>query len=294
MIKRARLSFIILAMLLLVVGFTDEANATGYRVSFNNSEISITSPQISPVRCDGILSVTGTTELDTVYFGLRGPNQELTSCKAEVIDGRFAIDIKLRYGNGVYTIWAGSNPQKFDGSIRFLAENASIHDNQDTAPSYYVDSSHPVVVKLAESLAPPGISDMDKLCNIHNWVVTNMSYDCDYQASGRSNMEQASRILEKRDGVCSHYAILTAALCRAVGLPARIVNGPARPSLDTPYRTHAWNEVLINGQWVSVDTCWDSGYVKDNTFVSSPSSTFLAPPPAVFATTHTRSNITQD
>ncbi|NLW44605.1 MAG: transglutaminase domain-containing protein [Syntrophomonadaceae bacterium] len=269
-----------------------EVWAADYRVSFSNSEISITSPSANQVQCNGVVSIRGTSKLSTVYFAVRGPNQELAGYQAEVVNGAFALDINLRYGKGTYTIWAGSHPQKFDGSIRFLVENIEKQDNRNTAPSYYVDSDNPVIQEFAKTLAPSGLSDMEKLRNIHKWVTTNIKYDCRYHESGRENLEKASYILKKGDGVCSHYAILTAALCRAAGLPARIINGPASPSDSTPPVNHAWNEVLINGQWVPVDTCWDAGYTKDNAFVPAQSTRFLAPSKAVFAKTHTASVVT--
>mgnify|MGYP000863909293 CR=1 FL=1 len=287
-----KLIVLVLAITLIAGIGTADAWAAGYRVSFSNSDITITSPSANLVQCNGVLSISGTSKLSTVYFAVRGPNQELTGYKADVVNGAFAIDINLRYGKGEYTVWAGSHPQKFDGSIRFLVENIEKQDNRNTAPSYYVDSDNPVIQEFAKTLAPSGLSDMEKLRNIHKWVTTNIKYDCRYHESGRENLEKASYILKKGDGVCSHYAILTAALCRAAGLPARIINGPASPSDSTPPVNHAWNEVLINGQWVPVDTCWDAGYTKDNAFVPAQSTRFLAPSKAVFAKTHTASVVT--
>lgn len=290
--KHIKPLLIFILTILLFAGSNMEVKAADYRISFNNSEIHITSPANSPVQCDGVVTICGTAKLDTVYFAVRGPNQELIGYQTDVIDGAFAIEVNLRYGNGIYTIWAGSQPNKFDGSIRFEVENTDKNDNRNLAASYYVDSDNTAIKKLAETLAPARMTDMEKLRSIHAWVTQNISYDCGYQNSNRDNLEKASYILQQGNGVCSHYAILTAALCRAAGLPARIINGPAGLSDGVPRVNHAWNEVLINGQWVAVDTCWDAGYTKDNTFVSAPSNKFLAPSTAVFATTHTTSLVT--
>ncbi|MGI6513658.1 MAG: transglutaminase domain-containing protein [Syntrophomonadales bacterium] len=291
--KSLRTILVFALTLTLIAGIgTADAWAAGYRVSFSNSEISITSPATNSVQCNGVLSISGTTKLGTVYFAVRGPKQELSGYQADVVNGTFALDINLRYGKGLYTIWAGPHPQKFDGSIRFVVENTEQQDKRNTASSYYVDSDNPAIKKLAATLAPSGLSDMEKLRNIHDWVTANISYDCSYHESGRENLEKASYILQKRDGVCSHYAILTAALCRAAGLPSRIINGPASLSDSVPRVNHAWNEVQVNGQWVAVDTCWDAGYTKGNTFVPAPSTRFLAPSKAVFAKTHTASLVT--
>ncbi len=53
--------------------------------------------------------------------------------------------------------------------------------------------------------------------------------------------------LETRRGICWDIAALVAAMLRAVGVKCRVVIGYA----DREY--HAWNEVLLGGEWVRYD-----------------------------------------
>lgn len=72
------------------------------------------------------------------------------------------------------------------------------------------------------------------------------------------NAFTALQVLEARRGDCSEYALLTAAACRAVGVPARGVSGLGYAGdEERAFGGHAWTEVVIDGRWVPVDACWD-------------------------------------
>ncbi len=68
-------------------------------------------------------------------------------------------------------------------------------------------------------------------------------------------------LFDRRVGYCEHYASAFAMLMRAAGVPTRVVTGFAGgrylPFADyllvQKNRAHAWNEVLIDNQWIRVD-----------------------------------------
>lgn len=271
---------------LLSTGLPGSASATTYSVGFNNPKINISSPQSSGTSCNGALYVNGSSNLDEVWFCIRNPQRELTTARADVQNGAFDITLNLCMGPGEYTIWAGDNPQRFDGSIRFLAYNQNSEDSRYTAPSVYVDSDNESIVALAKSLAPDSLSDREKLNNIHNWVTSNISYDTAAYARRENILTPASDTLSRRTGMCRDYSFLTAALARASGLPARVIYGEATDPNSNQKGMHAWNEVLVDGQWIFVDTTWDAGYVSGNKFVFAPSSTYLLANSSLAAGTH--------
>jgi len=67
----------------------------------------------------------------------------------------------------------------------------------------------------------------------------------------------ALEVAEERRGICRHYAVLTAALCRAVGIPAQLVIGyvytPAHASMENVFIAHAWTQVYLGHAWVPLD-----------------------------------------
>ena len=82
-------------------------------------------------------------------------------------------------------------------------------------------------------------------------------------------MVPASQVAQTRCGDCRHYALLTTALCRAAGMPARTALGlmyverGQKPAMGF----HMWTEVWVNGQWLGLDATLGrggigAGYIK--------------------------------
>ena len=67
----------------------------------------------------------------------------------------------------------------------------------------------------------------------------------------------AAEVAESRQGDCTEFAVLTAALCRAAGIPARIVVGVAYIDEFMDYENvfggHAWTEVYVGDKWIGLD-----------------------------------------
>lgn len=79
----------------------------------------------------------------------------------------------------------------------------------------------------------------------------------------------ALETLHSRQGDCTEYALLTAALCRAAGIPARIALGivyAENPGAPLPhfFGGHAWTQVFVAGHWYSLDAAqrgFGSGHI---------------------------------
>ncbi|MHC4187031.1 MAG: transglutaminase-like domain-containing protein [Planctomycetota bacterium] len=59
---------------------------------------------------------------------------------------------------------------------------------------------------------------------------------------------------------CTEYAVLSAAMCRAVGIPARVVMGLAYVEnymgLEHRFGGHAWTEAYVGGKWIGMDSAF--------------------------------------
>ena len=266
------------------------AAQAAYSVSFANADIQITSPSGDGLSFDGRVQVAGKSTLDKLWLCIRGPQKEVLVYPVTVNNGEFTQEIVLRFGSGNYTVWAGNDARTFDGSIRFDVINMANQDNRYLDPSAYVDSENELIIQLAAALVQPEATEQDKLLAVHQWLVENVSYDVKTFTSGVNELQPASQTLLNKTGICRDYAFLTCALFRAMDLPSRVVYGNAIGKNGA--EPHAWNEVLINGQWVSLDTTWDAGYLRNGRFVASPSKKYLDPPKELFAKTHQSSEIT--
>jgi transglutaminase-like putative cysteine protease len=65
--------------------------------------------------------------------------------------------------------------------------------------------------------------------------------------------DSAAAVAKSRRGDCTEHAVLTAALCRARGIPARIVYGLVYLHTRQRFGSHAWAEAWIDGEWVGLD-----------------------------------------
>ncbi len=99
--------------------------------------------------------------------------------------------------------------------------------------------------KLAEIVAgaPQDGSDFDKLLYLHDYFVTNYSYD------HTLTVRDAYTFFTGKTGVCQAYMLGLIATARELGIESIPVTSDVMK--------HAWNLVKIDGAWYHVDLTWD-------------------------------------
>jgi predicted transglutaminase-like cysteine proteinase len=106
---------------------------------------------------------------------------------------------------------------------------------------------------------PAGSSDWNKARAIERWVNRNMQ-----AAEFSQAMATADNVAKTLSGDCTEYAMLAAAMCRAVGVPSRTVLGlvyAASPTGKPFLAYHMWFEVYAEGQWLPLDATLGQGGV---------------------------------
>ena len=83
---------------------------------------------------------------------------------------------------------------------------------------------------------------------IEQWIYNQIMY----QSGSSNHLSTARDILIQRAGVCRDFAHLGIALCRALGIPARIVVGYVKIEKFIP-DFHAIFEAYLDGGWVRFD-----------------------------------------
>ncbi|HHX97223.1 MAG TPA: hypothetical protein GX687_07215 [Clostridia bacterium] len=86
-----------------------------------------------------------------------------------------------------------------------------------------------------------------------------------YLFKNETPLKPASLIIQEKKGLCRDYSFVITALARANNLQARVVYGYTEKN-----EYHAWNEVLIDNNWISLDATWDAGYINNGKFVKNP------------------------
>ena len=144
--------------------------------------------------------------------------------------------------------------------IRYLTDSDTISDydkNSDiykkyTQPEELVQSDNLELVSKAQDITKGENDTLKKVAKIYDFVIRHMHYMTQDEERG------ALWALENKTGDCSEYSYLFVALCRAVGIPARIQVGFAFSSTsETIEDGHMWAEYYLgNYGWVPVDATW--------------------------------------
>jgi len=129
---------------------------------------------------------------------------------------------------------------------------AAAATDPDLVPNVLLQSDHPDVVALAATLRRPGLGTLAQSLVLRDWVATHLTFDLGLSVA------PAGEIVRDRRGTCVAYAVLTASLARALGIPARVVLGYVY--LDGIFGGHAWTEVRVGDAWVPIDAAvWGPG-----------------------------------
>lgn len=125
---------------------------------------------------------------------------------------------------------------------------ASFSGDRDwLAPSFFVDYRDDPVPDMVRQLLVAHASPQP--ADIVDFVAGAV------QGSYDRGIDIASRVARDRRGDCTEYAVLTTALARAVGLPARVVFGVALNLHGGRIEAygHAWSEIYVQGAWQVAD-----------------------------------------
>ena len=112
--------------------------------------------------------------------------------------------------------------------------------------SPYIQSGAPEIIEQSQALTRDQTDDLEKVKTLAEWVYTNL------EKRPVIGIPDALTTLKAGIGDCNEHASLFAALSRAAGIPTTIAVGVVYHKQAFYY--HAWNEVCVGGQWISLDT----------------------------------------
>ncbi len=153
----------------------------------------------------------------------------------------FELVVKARRGPAAA---AGTAPQP---GAEFLESN------------YFVNCSDAKVRERARQAVGSEKDPWKKALKVERYVYEKM--DRKNYSEAFATSDQVARTME---GDCTEHAVLAAALCRAVDVPARTAVGFVYvdlPGKGPHMGFHMWAEVWINGQWLPIDGTLGRGFV---------------------------------
>jgi hypothetical protein len=115
--------------------------------------------------------------------------------------------------------------------------------------SFIIDFAEPDVQRLTAELRRQHGSGPITADQVVRFVATSM------KALVGANKDTASEVARTLAGDCTEHALLTAALARSLGIPARVVHGAAVLVQDKSAEAygHAWVEMQVNDAWTVHD-----------------------------------------
>ncbi len=144
--------------------------------------------------------------------------------------------------------------QQLDGNILTISLE-KIPDHEATpckeetdslAATPYIQADNPKIQELARQICTDTRGYMSKVKALTKWVYENLD------KRPEITVPDALSTLNRRRGDCNEHAALFTALARSMEIPARIVAGVTFSQGAFYY--HAWNEVCLDGNWLSLDT----------------------------------------
>ena len=167
-------------------------------------------------------------------------------------------------------------PVKAPKGASFPYKGSDKHALEALKPTRYLQCDDEKVVALARKAVGDTKDAGEAVKRIERFVheyVNEKGLDIGYAS--------AAEVAESRQGDCSEHAVLLAAMCRAVGIPAQVVMGVAYVKefgdLQHVFGGHAWTRALVGGKWIDLDGTFngfDAGHIAQAVGNGNPESFF--------------------
>ncbi len=138
----------------------------------------------------------------------------------------------------------------YETAFKIDPKKVGKYDTSDPVYKYYTRTQEfleltPEVVRLAHQIIGKETNPYYQAKAIYTWCMDTIVYVYPPDRGIRFS-------LPRKTGDCGEYSLIFTALCRAVGIPARVVNGHWCCTAKLNY--HVWNEFYLpNYGWVPAD-----------------------------------------
>ncbi len=159
------------------------------------------------------------------------------------------------------TIKAGAEPKTATLQVRSAGPDEGPIQAEAIGAEYLrsnplITSNDPKVVTLARRAVGQATDPWAKARAINKWVHENMK-----NKNFETGFAPADEVARTLSGDCTEHGVLTAAMCRAEGIPARVVVGLVYAASLDGFGFHMWDEVYVNQRWVAIDSAFDETQV---------------------------------
>jgi hypothetical protein len=198
----------------------------------------------SPAQLDNLRSV------DSITYQLR-PTREAGSLTIPSNDNQ-----SVRVGkNGKVTVTV--RPVAAPAGARFPYKGRDKRILEAMRPTRFLQSGRKEIIELAREAVGSTKDAGEAVKRIEAFVaryIEDKSLSVGYAS--------AAEVASSRQGDCSEFSVLMTAMCRAAGIPARMVVGIAYvkeyAGFEAGFGGHAWVQAYVGGKWVGFDSTFKS------------------------------------
>ncbi|MCQ2978718.1 MAG: transglutaminase-like domain-containing protein [Clostridia bacterium] len=213
----------------------------------------------------GIVTVMTTNDLTKrikvrITKGNQVSTQDLTKAKEEV-------PFALTFGNGTYEVKLYE--QVSGNQYSLLSTRKTFKVQIEDENKVYLNSTQEInynenqrYIKLAKEITKDCKTDEEKINAVYDYITKNFTYDFTkiYRISSTYKPD-LEKLFDEKKGICYDYSAIFAGMLRSLDIPTKMVKGYAVADQST---YHAWNQVLVNGEWKTVDTTNDAYRIQNN------------------------------
>jgi len=240
------------------------------------------------IACDKEFAMSADDQVDFLDKLLLDSPRKL-KLDGKIVKGKLTYTIKP-VGRDKITIPSGDNQKvirKEDGTLIVTVDPAKAHKSRFPykgkdpeilrmlKPTMYLQCDDEKIITLAKQ-ATKGIKDASiAVGRIETFVGEYIS-----EKNLSVGYATASEVAVSKQGDCSEHAVLTAAMCRAIGIPARVVVGLVYVEefghRKNIFGGHAWTQAYIGGKWIGIDATrgYGAGHIELATGSGDPSDFF--------------------
>ncbi|WP_168123446.1 transglutaminase-like domain-containing protein [Paenibacillus sp. HB172176] len=225
------------------------------------------------VAADSWLDVS---ELSKGVVSISYPVKKNVKTKAMVVKGKSSYSynltaavekesFELQLGNGAYKIYVLENVSGNSYKATRQGEvTLSLKDDKtvflNSVQNVNWTSSDKAIKKAAE-LAKGKKSDEEIVKAVYDYMTSTIVYDNELAKSiPWDYLPSIDRTYSTQKAICYDYASMFASMLRSQGIPTKLVMGNS----EYVKVYHAWNEVYLDGEWVTIDTTVDATLKQAN------------------------------
>ncbi len=177
---------------------------------------------------------------------------------------RYRVTLKKQDPSQVFPIDARQSVKKEEGAtnsaiveIRSVGPIDGTPIGGEISPQYLqpnalINSDDIRVRSLASEITRGIVDPWEKARAINGWV-----YEKIRQKDFKVAFASAADVARNLQGDCSEHSVLAAAICRASGIPSRVVVGLIYVEDAGGFGYHMWDEVFVNSRWIAIDPSWN-------------------------------------